>query len=540
MKNLNTSIKILIVAFVFIPGYIWAQDSLSTDTTLESDTNLITEEEIKDGEVRITTTDTETGDETRFELKEKSDGSVEVKEEIRTEDKVVKTETDIVDGEYEVRTDIKTDDGTTEIEIKEEARVDSDGAEQRFQIRTEVDEVDEVDQVDEETFNRFRLVSDNISDISESSKSLESDLREEIKNTIDKSILTIRAQIDIQAFELQRVVDNTRNQIHKDIENTLLDLRLDGDVLDDLEDRIIESLESIKSSLEEFSGVELDISNNIGSIKELIDSYDNLTEQNTSILVESEANLMLVDSDDDGLSDYDEKYVYNTDPNNAKTVDGELTDSEKVERGINPTSTSSEPIRYSDPRNDTTSHISKIHKVEEVELVTDDDTQERRLRLKGAGLPNSYVTVYIYSTPTIVTVKTDERGKWTYTLDEELENGEHDVYVATVDNSGRLVARSESFPLTQSAEAAALGIFGINETSPTENDFIQENFILIIVTILLLAVIATLIISGSRPEDKLETVGNLGDENDNVTPEPESNMTSESSETTKQEDNNIK
>jgi hypothetical protein len=324
------------------------------------------------------------------------------------------------------------------------------------------------------------------------------------------------------------------------IENTLLDLRLDGDVLDDLEDRIIESLESIKSSLEEFSGVELDISNNIDSIKELIDSYDNLTEQNTSILVESEANLMLVDSDDDGLSDYDEKYVYNTDPNNAKTVDGELTDSEKVERGINPTSTSSEPIRYSDPRNDTTSHISKIHKVEEVELVTDDDTQERRLRLKGAGLPNSYVTVYIYSTPTIVTVKTDERGKWTYTLDEELENGEHDVYVATVDNSGRLVARSESFPLTQSAEAAALGIFGINETSPTENDFIQENFILIIVTILLLAVIATLIISGSRPEDKLETVGNLGDENDNVTPEPESNMTSESSETTKQEDNNIK
>jgi hypothetical protein len=84
-------------------------------------------------------------------------------------------------------------------------------------------------------------------------------------------------------------------------------------------------------------------------------------------------------------------------------------------------------------------------------------TPQKKLEIHGTALPNSYVTLYIYSTPIIVTVKTDSTGQWQYTLDRELETGEHKIYAATVDNSGKIVAKSTPIPFTKTAEAATLG-----------------------------------------------------------------------------------
>jgi hypothetical protein len=110
------------------------------------------------------------------------------------------------------------------------------------------------------------------------------------------------------------------------------------------------------------------------------------------------------------------------------------------------------------------------------------------LRISGTGLPNSYITVYIFSTPTIVKVKTDSRGEWTYTLDKELEDGEHEVHVATVDNSGKILARSNAIPFTQTAEAAALGAFvGIGDDPVTgTGNFVQDNFVFLVLIIVLI------------------------------------------------------
>jgi hypothetical protein len=361
----------------------------------------------------------------------------------------------------------------------------------------------------EDAKESIRTVSDSLNEIGEEAKIVESEVRAEIKNSIDRSILDIRSQIDIEAYELQRAVDDTRNEIYRDINTTINTKNLtDSETVSELETRVENAVEDIRTSLEEASGVEVNVEENVRSIKNTLLRYREVIEEKKQIIEEREGNLLEQDTDGDGISDYDEKFIYRTNPESARTVEGELTDAEKIERGINPTSEDNEPINYADPREDQQAVVSKIHKVERVELVEDEATQQKRLRIEGTALPNSYVTVYVFSTPTIVTVKTNARGEWSYTLDKELENGEHEVYVATVDNTGRLIARSEGIAVTQTAEAAALGTFGIGEPNQAQNDFVQENFILIIIAILLAAIIITLILSGGNRDKAKEIIDN--------------------------------
>ncbi|XOU94980.1 MAG: Ig-like domain-containing protein [Candidatus Kerfeldbacteria bacterium] len=67
------------------------------------------------------------------------------------------------------------------------------------------------------------------------------------------------------------------------------------------------------------------------------------------------------------------------------------------------------------------------------------------LVFSGIGPPNSYVTIYIYSDPIVVTTKTDENGNFTYTLDKNLLDGEHEVYVTITDDNGKIQEKSAPF-----------------------------------------------------------------------------------------------
>lgn len=72
--------------------------------------------------------------------------------------------------------------------------------------------------------------------------------------------------------------------------------------------------------------------------------------------------------------------------------------------------------------------------------------KEEAIKFSGKGLPNSFVTLFVYSQePLIAIVKTDENGNWNYTLKKSLEDGEHKVYAAATNNQGRIVAKSKPF-----------------------------------------------------------------------------------------------
>jgi hypothetical protein len=373
---------------------------------------------------------------------------------------------------------------------------------------------------EEEKVESVKTVVDAVNTAEKEGDITEGDIRIEIKKTIDDSIINIREKnTEVQAYELSKEINETENAIYIDV-NTTLDngvLNTISDV-DALQTRVDTGLDNIEFSLEKASGVDVDISKGKENVKNVLAVYRTQVEKNQILIEDRGGELLNKDTDGDGLSDYDEVYIYNTDPENAYTTGGELSDSEKILRGINPIDAEETEIAYSDPRTDMEAYVSDTYSVKRVELI--DAEGQKRIRLEGRALPNSYTTLYIYSTPVIVTVKTDGRGDWSYTLDRELETGEHSVYVATVNNSGRLLARSTAIPFTQTAEAATIGTFGIGDTAVLQNSFIQENFILVILVILLAAILITLMLTGQKKKDESDKEPVITEEKSDINPTP--------------------
>jgi hypothetical protein len=243
-------------------------------------------------------------------------------------------------------------------------------------------------------------------------------------------------------------------------------------------------------------------------VEELKTATGDSKEQLEKILEQRDGNLLYQDSNKDGISDYDSIYIYNIDPTKpsltSKYEGKSITASEKILLGFDPTKpeivkvTKEEPAKSSAP-------VVTSYKVKEIAL-----TDKKEVVLKGQALPNSFITIYIYSTPIIVTVKTNERGEWQYTLDKELEDGDHTIYTATVNNSGNIVAKSSPYLFTKTAEAVTLKEIPLEEASlnVTKPSLLKGNdiYIVIAMIILLVATLLTLIglMSGRKNEEKVQ------------------------------------
>lgn len=223
------------------------------------------------------------------------------------------------------------------------------------------------------------------------------------------------------------------------------------------------------------------------------------------------------DSDRDGISDYDEVNLYDTDPFSADSDNDGFVDGAEIENGFDPKDDRREAlIEYESPKERGTvrEDILAVEAVEtlvrrdEIEEVPDEVEQAvisaPKALIRGKGLPNSYITLYIFSTPIVVTVKTDEDGSWSYTFDKELEDGEHEVYVGVTDNAGRIVAKSNPFTFVKTAEAfvpvdANVGA-GMVIPEPQTPGFLSENVILIVMSFIVIAMGLILILLGMHVE----------------------------------------
>lgn len=175
-----------------------------------------------------------------------------------------------------------------------------------------------------------------------------------------------------------------------------------------------------------------------------------------------ESDAIATDGDGDGLSDYDETHLFITDPANPDTDGDGVWDGIEIVRGTDPSDANETAmIVYESPKEvialtvpDVLS-ISAVTPIISQPTATDDRTPEPPIiaQITGQALPNSFVTLYIFSTPTIVTVKTDADGSFVYTFEKELQDGSHDVYVAITDHTGSIVARSNPFRFIKEAQA---------------------------------------------------------------------------------------
>lgn len=202
---------------------------------------------------------------------------------------------------------------------------------------------------------------------------------------------------------------------------------------------------------------------------------------------------ILKDSDNDGISDQEELKI-KTDPFNADSDGDGYLDGIEREAGFNPLdSSSADKIVYEHPEK-IKAPISENYKITRIEII-DTGKEKKGLKIEGKGLPNTFVTIYIYSQPLVLITKVDSNGNFTYILDKPIEQGAHRIYVAITDNKGMIQERSNVFNFLKTPTmVAAIAPSEIPEQviSPTQNLYKIYSFF--VISFIILGLIASLII----------------------------------------------
>ncbi len=176
----------------------------------------------------------------------------------------------------------------------------------------------------------------------------------------------------------------------------------------------------------------------------------------------------VVDQDSDGLSDTEEARR-GTDVKKGDTDGDGFSDGDEVRSGYNPLKYSiddkEDRIVFQSPKETSRADRGQVetlpkssailtagYVVEKVERINYEGGKQT-VQLSGKAIPNSLVTVYLYSDPIIAVVETDASGNWTYGFESELENGKHEAYVTATDNEGRILIQSDPLPFVKTAEA---------------------------------------------------------------------------------------
>ncbi|QQS60950.1 MAG: hypothetical protein IPN70_03610 [Candidatus Moraniibacteriota bacterium] len=191
------------------------------------------------------------------------------------------------------------------------------------------------------------------------------------------------------------------------------------------------------------------------------------------------------DPDKDSLKNAEE-FRYGTDPNNPDTDKDSFLDGDEIRNGFNPLKSSPgdkrDKIAFQSPKVEGEVH-EEAYQVNNVKK-TVDQTGSNVLLIEGKGLPNSFVTVYVFSEiPVVLTVETDKDGNWSYILDKDLEDGEHQVYVAVTNNLGKITAKSNPLVFIKTAQALEIvndKQISENVESPTKSRFFEDTFFLFV------------------------------------------------------------
>ncbi len=219
---------------------------------------------------------------------------------------------------------------------------------------------------------------------------------------------------------------------------------------------------------------------------------ENARKEERKLLTDRTGVRAFIDTDSDGVSDYDEVNIYHTNPSDADTDHDGFSDGREIEAQTNPNGVSramttaasatnpsltaessgtssastpspsaSEEVTIENPllagvvNKDLLSVTTVV--AAETDINAGPATSTKKLRFSGVSLPNSYVTIFVFSDPIVVTIKTDASGAWVYTLDKELADGTHQVMSAITDGGGRILAKSEPLPFVKQAAAVSIG-----------------------------------------------------------------------------------
>lgn len=357
-----------------------------------------------------------------------------------------------------------------------------------------------------EEVQRLERVSTLVDGVRGSLDSVKRDLKSAVDQRIGASLQQVSPE---KSIEVQDSIREVRQEIEEKIEGSLR-----ASIVADPE-RIVTLQKDISAGLEKIDVIALGAAASkqeaaSAPVANTLATLTAVVAERANELKASGGDLVYKDSNDDGISDYDSVHIYDLDPvkpSPVTIINGEKVKAgDKVLIGLDPKRTEPVQIQHEEARGALTP-ITEIHKVAEVKL-----TEEKKVALRGTALPNSYVTLYIYSTPIIVTVKTNADGEWEYTVDKEIETGDHVIYTATVNETGKIVARSNPIPFTRTAEAATLDTvppLGVSDSG--RQDIFENPAVVPLLVLTALFVIAVLFVIGrdlseKRHEEDAQTV----------------------------------
>jgi hypothetical protein len=264
------------------------------------------------------------------------------------------------------------------------------------------------------------------------------------------------------------------------------------------------------------------------------------------VLAERVGARMFQDSDGDGVTDYDEVNIYHTDQQKSDSNNDGIKDGEHLLLGTDPllvmpksgtstlptsttTSTAITPapssrITYEDPKfsGDIKPELLRVTNIQTVSAdLPLEGTTSNRLAFSGSALPNSFVTLFIFSEPIVVTVKADESGAWTYTLDKELPDGTHQVMSALTDGGGHILAKSEPLPFVKQAAAVSIGS-PLLVAQPESPGFFSGGSLYVLIAILISVFALGIVLIGfivrRRPSEQVSTSNGTENKNKNFFP----------------------
>ena len=90
---------------------------------------------------------------------------------------------------------------------------------------------------------------------------------------------------------------------------------------------------------------------------------------------------------------------------------------------------------------------------------------EEKIVLSGQADANAWILIYLYSDlPLVLTTQVDANGNWSYTLDENLVDGQHQAYVTVNDDTGKIIKQSNPLSFfVSSAQAVSAGDYFTNK-----------------------------------------------------------------------------
>ena len=401
-------------------------------------------------------------------------------------------------------------------ELKEEIQIETETLIEDIKIITENIQFDDiVVKIEEDIEDSITEMEEKIGIVAEKIQT-EAGLQEAIEQ-LKKRLAEIEMKIKRAIEEIENLSPDAIDFLREEKEQKLADYQIEKEKTstilrsyqdrlgiiniekEELRDKITEVVEKPVEIIKDLSSIE--IKSQIEEIgKEAVqETQQKLQILEDSILEKEKIKLeiqqkFLKDSDNDGISDLEEVRL-GTDPFNPDSDGDGFLDGTEIMLGFSPLKSSgTDRISYKDPREvkPTKAEIYKVERIESVILPEGGSV----LKIQGKGLPNSFVTLYVYSLPTIVVVKTDSTGYWEYILDKPLADGQHTIYATVTDNNGMIEARSETFVFTKSGEKVFRVFDSLQAATISPAQELQKKFVVLVIVIVILSISLALIFIG--------------------------------------------